>query len=61
MFPIRDDNPQLLTPYVTYGIIGLNALAWVLVQGIGSDPMLAGSICRLGLTEIVGYAACAVF
>lgn len=49
MFPIRDDNPQLLTPYVTYGIIGLNALAWVLVQGIGSDPMLAGSICRLGL------------
>ncbi len=49
MFPIRDDNPQFLTPYVTYGIIGLNALAWVLVQGIGSDPMLAGSICRLGL------------
>ena len=34
MFPIRDDNPQLLTPYVTYGIIGLNALAWVLVQGV---------------------------
>lgn len=49
MFPIRDDNPQLMTPYVTYGIIGLNALVWVLVQGIGSEPMLASSICRLGL------------
>ncbi len=49
MFPIRDDNPQLTTPYVTYGIIGLNALVWVLVQGIGADPTLAGSICRLGL------------
>jgi len=49
MFPIRDDNPQILTPYVTYGIIGLNAVAWILVQGIGSDPALASSICRLGL------------
>jgi len=24
MFPIRDDNPHFLTPYVTYGIIALN-------------------------------------
>ena len=49
MFPIRDDNPQILTPYTTYTIIGLNALAWVFLQGLGSDPALAGSICRLGL------------
>ncbi len=49
MFPIRDDNPQILTPYTTYAIIGLNALAWVFVQGLGSDPALAGSICSLGL------------
>jgi len=49
MFPIRDDNPQILTPFVTYGIIGLNVLAWVVVQGLGSDPALARSICTLGL------------
>ena len=49
MFPIRDDNPQILTPYVTYGIIALNVLVWVVVQGLGSDPTLSGSICRLGL------------
>lgn len=49
MFPIRDDNPQILTPYVTYGIIGLNVLAWVVVQGLGSEPALASSICTLGL------------
>ncbi len=49
MFPIRDDNPQILTPYTTYAIIALNALAWIFVQGLGSNPVLAGSICQLGL------------
>ena len=49
MFPIRDDNPHFLTPYVTYGIIGLNVIAWVLVQGLGSEPTLSGSVCSLGL------------
>ncbi len=49
MFPIRDDNPTFLTPYVTYGIIGVNAIVWVLVQGMGADPMLSRSVCELGL------------
>lgn len=49
MFPIRDDNPNVLVPYVTYGIIVVNAIAWVLVQGMGSDPMLSRSVCQLGL------------
>ncbi len=49
MFPIRDDNPQILTPYTTYAIIAFNALAWIFVQGLGSNPALAGSICQLGL------------
>ena len=40
MFPIKDDNPQLQTPYVTYGIIGLNLLAWFALQGLGSHPVL---------------------
>ncbi|MAF83917.1 MAG: rhomboid family intramembrane serine protease [Gammaproteobacteria bacterium] len=49
MFPIRDDNPHFLTPYVTYAIIGLNLLAWALLQGLGGEPKLAMSVCTLGL------------
>ncbi|MEM9207917.1 MAG: rhomboid family intramembrane serine protease [Pseudomonadota bacterium] len=49
MFPIRDDNPGILTPVATIGLIVVNALAWVFLQGLGSDPALAGSVCRLGL------------
>jgi len=50
MFPIRDDNPHFLTPYVTYGIIALNIAAWVFAQGLGSEPALSRSVCILGLT-----------
>jgi membrane associated rhomboid family serine protease len=49
MFPLRDDNPHFLTPYATYTIIALNALFWVFVQGLGLEPQLSASVCRLGL------------
>ena len=49
MFPIRDENPQLRTPWVTFVIIGINVLAWTLLQGLGSEPALSRSICQLGL------------
>ena len=49
MIPIKDDNPTLRTPVITYGLIALNLAMWVLVQGMGSDPALADSVCRLGL------------
>jgi membrane associated rhomboid family serine protease len=49
VFPLRDDNPHFLTPIVTYAIIAANVLAWVLLQGLGSEPALSTSICRLGL------------
>jgi membrane associated rhomboid family serine protease len=49
MFPIRDENPHFLTPLVTYTIVVLNALAWVLVQGMGAEQPLAHSVCNLGL------------
>jgi len=49
VFPYRDDNPHFLTPITTWAIIGLNALAWVLVQGLGSEPALSQSVCTLGL------------
>jgi membrane associated rhomboid family serine protease len=50
MFPYRDDNPTVLTPFITIGIIAANVLAWVLVQGGGfSEGALASSVCNLGL------------
>ena len=49
MFPIRDDNPQVLIPYGTYAIIVLNALVWVFVQRLGMTVPLAESICSFGL------------
>ncbi len=49
MLPIRDDNPQLRLPVVTFTLIGLNIVAWVLLQGLGSEPALTRSICQLGL------------
>jgi membrane associated rhomboid family serine protease len=36
MFPIADDNSEVhITPYVTYVVIALNILVFVLLQGIG--------------------------
>src|SRR5262245_27729536 len=49
MFPYKDDNPTVLNPVVTIGIIALNVLAWVLVQGLGTAEPLARSVCELGL------------
>ncbi len=56
MIPLRDDNPHFLTPWVTYAIVALNALAWLAVQGLGSEPALARSVCTLGLVpgELLG-------
>ena len=49
MFPIRDENPQLRVSFVTFAIIAANVAAWILLQGLGSDPALSRSICQLGL------------
>ena len=49
MFPIRDENPHFLTPLVSHGLVVANLLVWALLQGLGSDPQLAISICQLGL------------
>jgi len=49
MFPIRDDNPSVLTPVVTAAIVALNVAAWALVQGFGTNPALTNSVCALGL------------
>src|SRR4026209_206703 len=49
MFPYRDDNPTLKTPFVTLILIGINVAVWVLVQGMGAEPSLSRSVCELGL------------
>jgi membrane associated rhomboid family serine protease len=49
MFPLRDENPQLKVPFVTFILIGLNAAAWFFLQGLGTEPALSWSVCRLGL------------
>ncbi|MBI4792762.1 MAG: rhomboid family intramembrane serine protease [Deltaproteobacteria bacterium] len=49
MFPIRDENPTFHTSFATFTIIGLNVAAWILLQGLGSNPTLAKSICEYGL------------
>lgn len=49
MIPIRDDNPQLRTPYATYLLIALNAMAWLLLQGAGTGDALQSSVCQFGL------------
>ena len=49
MFPYHDENETLRPAYVTMAIIGLNVLAWLLVQGAGARMRVAASVCNLGL------------
>lgn len=56
MFPYKDENPTLRTPVVTFAIIGLTVLVWLVVQGAGTQPGLARSVCELGVIpgELLG-------
>jgi membrane associated rhomboid family serine protease len=56
MFPLRDDNPTLRKSVITFLIVIVNAVAWVMVQGLGTNPTLASSICSFGLipAELLG-------
>jgi membrane associated rhomboid family serine protease len=38
MFPIRDHNPSLKTPYVTYALIAVNVLVFISYWPLMSDP-----------------------
>ena len=59
MIPYRDENETIRTPFVTYVLVALNVAAWLMLQGAGSDPALAESVCNLGLIpgELTGSAA----
>ena len=49
MFPYHDENQTQRTPVVTFVLIALNVLVWLLVQGGGTAVPLARSVCELGL------------
>lgn len=49
IFPIRDENPQINVPYITYLFIALNVIAWIGLQGMGAEPALSQSVCQFGL------------
>jgi membrane associated rhomboid family serine protease len=49
MFPLSDDNPTRRQPVATIGLILVNALVWVFVQGLGAAGPLAESLCLYGL------------
>jgi membrane associated rhomboid family serine protease len=49
VFPYHDENETQRTSWVTLGLVGLNVTAWLVVQGAGSDPALAASVCQYGL------------
>jgi rhomboid family protein len=49
VLPYKDENPTVLTPVVTIGIIAVNVLAWLFVEGAGSGEAVAASVCQLGM------------
>jgi len=59
VIPYRDENESIRTPVVTWAIIAINVVVWLMVQGAGRDPRLAASVCNLGLIsgELTGLAA----
>jgi membrane associated rhomboid family serine protease len=59
VIPLRDHNPTVRGSIATFAIVGVNALAWALVQGFGSEPALSRSVCELGVVpgELLRAAA----
>jgi len=48
MFPLRDENPTELVPVVTFVIIAINVLVWLLVQQAGAGDGFLASLCSYG-------------
>ena len=49
MLPYHDENDTRRPAYVTYALIAVNVLTWLIVQGAGLALPLARSVCNLGL------------
>ena len=53
MFPLKDDNPAELTPFLTLAFIAACVGVWVLVEGAGaSEPALTAAVCTYGAIPI---------
>ena len=48
MFPYKDENPTILTPVVTVGIIAANLAAWLFVQGAGTNEAVVADLISTG-------------
>ena len=59
MFPLRDENPTELVPFVTVALIGINLLVWLFVQGGGAGGAYLTSVCEFGTIpgEVTGRIA----
>ncbi|MCK8462983.1 rhomboid family intramembrane serine protease [Aliiroseovarius sp. S1339] len=44
MFPIRDHNPSERTPYVTYGLIAINLIVFLMMLPFYSDEAASGRV-----------------
>lgn len=49
MIPYRDENPTTIAPVVTVGIVALNVLAWLLIEGAGVGRAVDAAVCNYGL------------
>jgi membrane associated rhomboid family serine protease len=61
MFPVSDDNPTLRTPVVTYALLAVTLLVWLVGEGgggllSGDAYRMAMSVCNYGLVpgELTG-------
>lgn len=57
MFPLRDENPTILTAGVTITLILVNIVAWLYVEGAGSSQQVMGDVmCQFGMipAEVTG-------
>ena len=56
MFPLKDDNPTEITPFVTVILIVANVVVWLLVQHAGVGEEFLESLCVYGAIpgEITG-------
>jgi membrane associated rhomboid family serine protease len=56
MFPLKDENPTEITPYVTVAIIVANVAVWLLLQKAGTGVEFLESLCAYGAIpgEITG-------
>ena len=48
MFPLRDENPTEITPWVTVALIVVNVGIWLVVQSAGSGERFLESLCLYG-------------